>query len=110
MSHPAQPPPAAGAPASDPLAGSKYRVLRTLGEGGSGVVYEALHVELDKRFAVKVLKSAYAGDPLSEQRMRTEARALGKLRSPHIVDVSDFGRTEDGRPYFVMPRLEGRTL
>jgi serine/threonine-protein kinase len=110
MSHPAQPLPAAGTIAADPLAGSKYRVLRVLGEGGCAVVYEALHVELDKRFAVKVLKPLFIGDAMAMERMRVEAQALGKLRSPHIVDVSDLGRTEDGRPYFVMPCLVGRTL
>jgi eukaryotic-like serine/threonine-protein kinase len=110
MSEPAQPRPAAGAIVSDPLAGSKYHVRRVLAEGGSGVVYEAVHVELGKCFAVKVLKPAFASDPMAVERMRIEAQALGTLQSPHIVDVSDFGRTNDGRPYLVMPRLVGHTL
>ena len=110
MVHSAQPPPAAGALPRDPLAGSRYRALRVLGEGGSGVVYEALHVELGKHFAVKLLKPGHTDDAMALERMRVEAQALGKLRSPHIVDVSDFGRTGDGRPYLVMPLLVGRTL
>src|SRR5271170_2161597 len=65
MSEPAQPRPAAGAVVSDPLAGSKYHVRRVLAEGGSGVVYEAVHVELGKCFAVKVLKPAFASDPMA---------------------------------------------
>jgi serine/threonine-protein kinase len=110
MSRPEPPPPAAGAIASEPLAGSKYRALHVLGEGGSGIVYEAVHVELGKRFAVKVLRPDYAGEAMALERMRVEAQALGKLDSPHIVGVSDFGHTAAGLPYFVMPRLTGRTL
>ena len=110
MSNLPQPPPAAGAAASDPLAGTKYRVLRVLGFGGWGIVYDALHVDLGKRFAVKVLLPAYAKDPMALERLRVEAQALGQLQSRHIVDVSDFGHTEDGRPFLVMPLLVGHTL
>ncbi len=110
MSQPARPAPAAGAVLSDPLAGSKYRALRELGKGGWGVVYEAEHVDLRRRFAVKVLLPNFARDAMSVQRMRVEAQALGQLHSRHIVEVSDFGHTEDGRPFFVMPLLKGHTL
>ena len=110
MSRPSRPPPPAGPLSSDPLAGSKYRALALLGGGGWGAVYEAVHVDLGKRFAVKVLHPAFAKDPMPVERMRVEAQALGHLQSPHIVEVSDFGHTLDGRPFFVMPRLVGRTL
>jgi serine/threonine protein kinase len=109
MSQPAQPPPAAGAFLSDPLVGSKYRALREIGKGGWGIVYEVEHIDLRKHFAVKVLLPAYANDPMSLERMRVEAQALGLLRSPHIVEVSDWGHTADGRPFFVMQLLKGRT-
>ena len=110
MTQSAQPRPAAGAIVSDPLRGSKYRVLRELGKGGWGIVYEAVHIDLGRHFAVKVLHMAFAKDPLSVERMRVEAQALGHLQSRHIVEASDFGHTEDGRPFFVMPRLVGHTL
>ncbi len=73
-------------------------------------MYEAEHVDLRRRFAVKVLLPAFANDRLCVDRMRVEAQALGHLRSRHIVEASDFGHTEDGRPFFVMPMLEGHTL
>jgi eukaryotic-like serine/threonine-protein kinase len=110
MTQPARPPPAAGAIAADPLRGSKYRVLAELGKGGWSTVYEAVHLDLGRHFAVKVLHVAFANDPMSLERMRVEAQALGHLQSRHIVEVSDFGHTDDGRPFFVMPRLVGRTL
>jgi serine/threonine-protein kinase len=72
-------------------------------------VYEAEHLELGRRFAVKVLHP-FARDPMSVERMRTEARALGRLQSPHIVDACDFGYTDEGRPFLVMPLLTGHTL
>jgi serine/threonine-protein kinase len=78
--------------------------------GAGGAVYEAVHRDLGKRFAVKVLLPVYAEDRMAFQRLELEARALGHLRSRHIVEVSDFGHTEDGRPFFVMPLLAGRTL
>jgi len=106
----AQPPPAAGAVVSDPLRGSKYRALRELGKGGWGVVYEAVHIDLGRHFAVKVLHAAFAKDRMSVERLRVEAQALGHLQSRHIVEASDFGHTDDGRPFFVMPRLVGHTL
>jgi serine/threonine-protein kinase len=104
------PPPAARTAAPDPLAGSRYRIVRRLGAGGWGTVYEAEHLQLGRRFAVKVLLPAFASDPMSVERMRVEARALGLLQSPHIVEACDFGYTEEGRPFLVMPLLVGHTL
>lgn len=96
--------------ASDPLSGTNYRVLAVLGRGGSAVVYEAEHLTLGKVVAVKVLDAALANKERWTERVRVEAQALGRLRSAHIVDVSDFGHTVEGRPFFVMERLFGGTL
>jgi serine/threonine-protein kinase len=104
------PAPAAGTAISDPLVGSKYRVVRRLGSGGWGTVFEAEHLEIGRRFAVKVLRLGFASDPMAVERMRVEARALGRLQSPHVVEVYDFGYTEEGRPFLVMPLLVGHTL
>jgi serine/threonine-protein kinase len=110
MSHPTPTPAHDGAPRSDPLAGTSYRAVRELGGGGAGVVYEAEHLALGKRVAVKILRSILAAEPSSFERMRVEAQALARLRSPHLVDVSDFGRTADGRPFYVMELLSGADL
>jgi serine/threonine protein kinase len=94
----------------DPLAGTPYRGMMPLGSGGMGEVLEALHVELDRLVVVKLLHQSLASEPKLVDRLRVEARTLATLAHPHIVSVSDFGRTPGGRPYFVMERLQGRTL
>jgi serine/threonine protein kinase len=94
----------------DPLAGTPYRGMMPLGSGGMGEVVEALHIELDRVVVVKLLHDSLASEPKLVDRLRVEARTLATLAHPHIVSVSDFGRTPSGRPYFVMERLQGRTL
>lgn len=100
----------AGLPVSDPFAGSRYRVIGRLGRGGSSDVYEAEHVALGKSVVIKVLKINLAADPLYLDRMRLEAQTLGRLRHRNLIAVTDSGCTSDGRPFFVMERLQGRTL
>jgi serine/threonine-protein kinase len=91
------------------LAG-KYRVERLLGSGGMGVVLSAIHVELDQRVAIKVLKRNLAESESIAERFRREARAAVKIRSPHGARVLDVGTTEDGLPYMVMEYLDGHDL
>jgi serine/threonine protein kinase len=88
----------------------KYRLDRRLGHGGMGVVYRAYHLGLQKRFALKLITKAR--DQASLARFRVEAAALGKLKHPNIVDVTDFGidARGGGLPYLVMEYLEGSTL
>jgi serine/threonine-protein kinase len=93
---------------SDPFTGTAYRAVRRLAVGGAGIVYEAEHLALGKRVAIKLLRLD-AGSPFVD-RLRVEAQALARLRSPHLVAVHDFGETADGRPFYVMDLLQGRTL
>jgi serine/threonine-protein kinase len=105
--------PAVGPSAGDAgtaLIGSRYRLLRPLGRGGMGEVFEAEHVALRKRVVVKLLHARHGNQPQLLDRMRVEAQALALVRHPNLVEVSDFGHTSDGRAYFVMERLYGRTL
>jgi serine/threonine-protein kinase len=88
----------------------KYRLEERLGEGATGVVYRALHLHLKKTLAVKLLHSG-TSDPSSLARFGREAEALGQLRHPNVVEVTDFGNDVATRlPYLVMELLEGKTL
>jgi serine/threonine protein kinase len=87
-----------------------YRVVRKLGEGGMGVVFEALHDEIGKRAAIKVLHAAYSRDPQISARFLTEARTVNMVHHPGLVSIFEFGRTADGATYLVMEYLDGETL
>jgi serine/threonine-protein kinase len=88
----------------------RYRVRALLGEGGMGMVYEGVHGELGRPVAIKVLRPAWASDPGAVERFFREARAASGLGHPNICDVYDLGRLDNGRPFMVMPKLEGRDL
>jgi serine/threonine protein kinase len=92
-----------------PFAG-KYTVERILGQGGMGTVFEARHIRLGQRVAIKVLGSALREYPELVERFEREARACGSLTSTHAVRVFDIDATEDGTPFIVMELLAGRDL
>jgi eukaryotic-like serine/threonine-protein kinase len=90
--------------------GTRYRVVRLIGFGGMGSVYEVEHLELGKHFVLKVLLRDLSTRSDLVARMKTEQRALGQLEHPNIVRVTDAGSTPDNVPFYVMERLEGETL
>jgi serine/threonine-protein kinase len=92
------------------VAGTPYRVLRTIGEGSSGVVYEAEHVELGRKVALKVLGATNSSAKDAIERFRREARAIAKLSHPNLVQLYDFGKSLDGRVFLAMELLAGETL
>jgi serine/threonine protein kinase len=92
------------------VVGEKYRLVRLLGEGGMGSVYEARHDVIGRRFAVKFLHAELAGHPEILARFRREAQAAGSLENENIAAVTDFGSSPDGAPYIVMEFLEGEDL
>src|SRR5262249_29319220 len=98
---------------SSPLAGTliadKYRVERVLGQGGMGLVVEAMHVTLGTRVAVKLLRAEVADADVRE-RFSREGQIAAQLAGEHIARVTDTGHTEDGDPYLVMEFLVGRDL
>ncbi len=87
-----------------------YRIVRLLGFGGMGAVYEAVHPIIGKRAAVKVIQSHAASSRSGTDRFVQEARLVNQIRHPSIVDVFGFDALPDGRPVLVMELLEGETL
>jgi len=87
-----------------------YKIVRVIGEGGMGTVYLAEHPMIGKRVAVKMLRPDLGTDPGLVSRFFQEARSVNEIRHPNIVDISDFGKTDDGHVYLVMELLEGRSL
>ncbi len=90
----------------------KYRIERMIAEGGMGVVYEAMHLQLDELVAIKFLRADFIGTVDGEiaGRFMREARASAKIRSEHVTRVHDVGTPENGAPYIVMERLHGQDL
>ena len=86
-----------------------YRIVRELGRGGMGVVYEAVHVDLDRPVALKVLGSRAAPDSTSRRRFLNEAKTAAALHHTHIVPVFDVGQV-GGLCYYAMQRIEGAGL
>jgi serine/threonine-protein kinase len=91
------------------LAG-KLRIVRALGAGGMGAVYEVEHELTRHRRALKLLHSQMAQIPSVVERFLREASAAGRIGNPHIVETFDAGRLESGEPYIVMELLQGKTL
>jgi len=88
----------------------KYRLVRLLGDGGMGSVYEAHHEGLGTRVAIKVLHPDLARRPGLVERFLREARVSAQIKSPNVVQVVDVERTDDGVAYIVMELLEGEPL
>ncbi len=109
---PVAPPPPAGT--FDPLVGAtlagRYEIVRRIGEGGMGAVYEAKHAVIGKRVAVKVLLEKFLTKSDFVARLLQEARLASSIGHENIVDVTDFGTTDDGRSFVVMEFLDGEAL
>jgi serine/threonine-protein kinase len=92
------------------LFANKYEIVRPLGRGGMGVVYEAIHKKIGQAVAIKILRPEFAADEQAVRRFEREAVAIGRLQSEYVVRVFDVDVTADGRPFLVMELLKGRDL
>ena len=88
----------------------QYRITGLIGVGGMGAVYSAEHVLLERRAAVKLLLPEVSSNPEVVGRFFNEARAAAAIQHPGIVEVFDFGWTDDGAAYLVMEQLRGESL
>ncbi len=96
--------------APDALLGGRYRLIRKVGAGGMGEVYEAEHALIRRRVAVKILQRSLASDPQAIERLQREAQSTSGLGHPNIVDTLDFGWSDDGEVFLVMEWLDGENL
>ena len=87
----------------------RYRVTRTLGQGGMGVVYAAHDDRLDRDVAIKVVRPEIVADPVAFERFRREARAAARVSHPHICALYELDE-DDGQPFLVMELLQGESL
>ena len=87
-----------------------YTVVRLLGSGGMGQVYEAVHDQIQRRAAIKVLHKRFNNNRQIAQRFINEARAVNIVRHPSLVNIYEFGQESDGSTYIVMEYLDGETL
>jgi serine/threonine-protein kinase len=91
------------------LPGTRYRLLRVIGRGAMGVVHEAVHLDLMRSVALKVLDPERMGVD-AERRFKVEARAIAQLEHENLVKLFEFGVAQDGRPFYAMELLSGESL
>ncbi len=88
----------------------KYRLERLIAHGGMGSVYRAMHLQLERAVAIKILRAEFLQDRVVAERFNREARAAARLKHPNIVAIYDFGLLPTGGAYLVMELIEGRSL
>jgi serine/threonine-protein kinase len=88
----------------------RFEIVRHIGSGRSAEVYEAEHLDLGRRVALKIVRHLDADSSSTLARFRREVRAAGALHHRHVVEVLDTGMTDRGEPYLVMELLEGESL
>lgn len=88
----------------------KYALIRELGSGGTGTVYEAENLVVGKRIAIKLMNAGTFAEKDSQSRFVAEARAAARVTHANVVDIHDLGISKDGVPYIVMELLRGETL
>jgi serine/threonine-protein kinase len=98
------------APPSVGLVGGKYQLVKLIGRGGMGSVWEARHASLGTPSAIKFIEAEYANSTEARSRFDKEAKAAATIQSKHAIQIYDHGVTDDGKPYIVMELLTGEPL
>ena len=101
-------------PTDDPLIGKvlseRYRIVRKIGEGGMGAVYQAEHALIEKKIALKILFQDLTRRPDLVARFLQEAKSASRIGHENIIDISDFGQSPDGLVFIAMEYLDGQDL
>src|SRR3984885_7841460 len=101
-------------PVDDPLIGlvlsERYRIVRKLGEGGMGAVYQAEHALIEKRIALKILFPDLTRRTDLVARFLQEAKSASRIGHENVIDISDFGQSPEGLVYIAMENLDGPDL
>lgn len=92
------------------LLDNKYRIVRRVGEGGMGSVYEAEHIRIHRKVAIKVMHEAHTEKPGAVERFIREAEAASAIGHPNIIEIQDIVQEQDGTTALVMELLNGQTL
>jgi serine/threonine protein kinase len=103
-------PPAADDPLIGTVVSDRYRIIRKVGEGGMGAVYQAEHALIEKRVALKVLFQDLSRRPDLVARFLQEAKSASRIGQENVIDISDFGQSAEGLVYIAMEFLEGQDL
>src|SRR5690606_5334453 len=98
------------APPTAGLVNEKYQLVRMIGRGGMGSVWEARHASLGTQVAIQVIESEYADSQEARKRFDNQEKAAATLQSTHAIQVYDPGVTPEGKPYIVMELLQGEPL
>ncbi len=92
------------------LIAGRYQLIRIIGKGGMGTVYEAENVGIGRRVALKLLEAGYATDEILRKRFEREARTATAIQHPNVVEMLDSGIADPDSPFLVMELLQGETL
>src|SRR5947207_6587042 len=103
-------PPAADDPLIGTVVSERYRIIRKVGEGGMGAVYQAEHALIEKRIALKILFADLTRRSDLVMRFLQEAKSASRIVHENVIDISDFGQSPDGLVYIAMELLEGQDL
>src|SRR5262245_26371667 len=103
-----------GATETDPLLGrlldGRYRLVRKVGEGGMGSIYRAVHMEMGRACAIKLLTAVSPSKDDAIPRFKSEARMASRIDNVHAVTIYDFGQTDDGTLFLAMEFIDGQPL
>src|SRR5204863_5624263 len=101
-------------PSDDPLIGvvlsDRYRILRKIGEGGMGAVYQAEHALIEKKIALKILFQDLTRRPDLVARFLQEAKSASRIGHENVIDITDFGQSPEGLVFIAMEYLDGQDL